>query len=92
MQILKNIFSTTDKNNQNLMLIPEEGVLFSYFFFVSHNHDFFHASSVVGRLLFQGNNGAGFKTVKVFVKNTTRSLRRCGDFSQNPQGLTLTVR
>jgi hypothetical protein len=35
--------------------------LFSCFFFVSHNHDFFllHASSVVGRLLFQGNNGVG---------------------------------
>jgi hypothetical protein len=58
------------------MMIPEERVfLFSYFFFVSHNHDFFlfHASSVVGRLLFQGNNGVGVKAVKVFAKNTTRS-------------------
>ena len=44
-----------------------------------------------GRLLFQGNNGVGFRAVKVFGKNTTRSLRRCGDFLQNPQGLTLTA-
>jgi hypothetical protein len=51
-----------------------------------------HASSVVGRLLFQGINGAGFRAVKVFWKNTTRSAARCGDFFKNPQGLTFTAR
>jgi hypothetical protein len=69
-----------------------EGVLFSYFFFVSHHHDFFYfvRHSSLRSLLFQGNNGVGFGRVKVFAKNTTRSLRRCGDFLQNPQGLTFT--
>ena len=51
-----------------------------------------HASSVAGRLLFRAITGVGFRAVKVFAKNTTRSLRRCGDFLQNPEGLTFTVR
>jgi hypothetical protein len=73
------------------MMIPDEGVLFSYFFFVSHNHDFFllHASSVVGRLLFQGNNGVGFKAVKVFMKNTTRSVAQVWRFFVKPARLDL---
>jgi hypothetical protein len=52
-----------------------------------------HASSVASVVfLFRGLSGVGFRAVKVFTKNTTRSLRRAGDFLQNPQGLTLTVR
>jgi hypothetical protein len=74
------------------MMIPEEGV-FCFLIFSSFRiiMTFFllHASSVVGRLLFQGNNGIGHRAVKVFQKNTTR---RCGDFFENPKGLTLTAR
>jgi hypothetical protein len=69
--------------------------LFSYFFRIFHIHDFFFISCVirhVGRLLFCAISGVGFRAVKVFQKNTTRSLRRCGDFFENPQGLTFTAR
>jgi hypothetical protein len=48
-----------------------------------------HASSVVGRLLFQGNKGAGFRAVKVFAKNTTRSAAQAWRFFAKPAGLDL---
>jgi hypothetical protein len=43
-----------------------------------------HASSAVGRLLFQGNKGVGFRAVKVFAKNTTRSLPEVWRFFAKP--------
>jgi hypothetical protein len=43
-----------------------------------------HASSVVGRLLFQGNKGVGVKAVKVFAKNTTRSAAQVWRFFAKP--------
>jgi hypothetical protein len=48
-----------------------------------------HASSIVGRLLFQGNNGAGVKAVRVFTKNTTRSAAQVWRFFVKPAGLDL---
>jgi hypothetical protein len=51
-----------------------------------------HASSVVGRLLFQGNKGVGFKAVRVFAKNTTRSVAAGVEiFCKTACGLTLTA-
>jgi hypothetical protein len=77
-------------------MIPEEEVfLFSYFFFVSHNCDFFlsHASSVVGRLLFQGNNGVGFRAVKVFaIKYYPERSAGVEIFCKTACGLTFTAR
>jgi hypothetical protein len=50
-----------------------------------------HASSVVDRLLFQGNNGAGFRAVRVFAKNTTRSAG-VEIFCKTARGSNFTVR
>jgi hypothetical protein len=48
-----------------------------------------HASSVVGRLLFQGINGAGFKAVKVFAIKYYPEPAQVWRFFAKPAGLDL---
>jgi len=48
-----------------------------------------HASSVVGRLLFQGITGVGFRAVKVFDKKYYPELAEVWRFFAKPEGLDL---
>jgi hypothetical protein len=79
---------TTPIKRTNFMLIPERREFFCFLIFSSFRiiYDFFFISCVIrriGRLLFQGSHGVGFRAVNVFAKNTTQSEARCGDFLQN---------